>query len=57
VKAQIGELLVGMSEGALMRGHLTQGLFERFVPVRASDYDDIRTMLRPAEQAGLMVLR
>jgi hypothetical protein len=57
VKAQIGELLVGMCEGALMRGHLGQGLLERFVPVRDSGYDDIRAMLRPAEQAGLTVLR
>jgi hypothetical protein len=40
-----------------MRERLAEGLFERFVVVRDSDYDDIRQMLSFTEKAGLTVLR
>jgi phosphonate transport system substrate-binding protein len=57
IRAQISRLLIEMSGDANMRGHLAEGLFECFVAVSDTDYDDIRAMLRLAEQKGLTVLR
>jgi hypothetical protein len=36
---------------------LALGLVERWVPVGASDYDDIRRMLDACERAGFMEIR
>jgi phosphonate transport system substrate-binding protein len=57
LRAEISSLLVEMSTDPRMRERLAEGLFERFVAVRDSDYDDIRQMLSFTEKAGLTVLR
>jgi phosphonate transport system substrate-binding protein len=57
LKVDMSRLLVEMCRDADMDGRLAEGLFECFVPVRDSDYDDIRAMLRLAEQAGFTVLQ
>ncbi len=44
-------------EDPVMRERLALGLVERFVPVDASSYDDIRTMLAFCEAAGFMEIR
>jgi phosphonate transport system substrate-binding protein len=40
-----------------MRERLALGLVDRFVPVGAADYDDIRAMLDACETAGFMRIR
>ena len=40
-----------------LRPRLRAGLIERFVPVEASSYDDIRSMLDACERAGFLELR
>ena len=57
LRAQMSRLLCEMSGDPLIRERLAEGLFERFVAVRDSDYDDIRQMLRLTEEKGLTVLR
>ena len=57
MRAQIARLLVEMSEDPALRERLDEGLFERFVAVRDSDYDDIRAMLRLTAEMGMHVLR
>ena len=57
LRAEMRRLLVEMSGEPIMRERLSEGLFERFVAVRDSDYDDIRHMLKLTEEAGLTVLR
>ena len=39
------------------RAILDLGLVEKWVPMQASDYDDIRAMVRACEQAGFMTIR
>ena len=39
-----------------MRERLALGMVERFVPVDASSYDDIRRMLQACEAAGFMAI-
>jgi ABC-type phosphate/phosphonate transport system substrate-binding protein len=36
---------------------LDLGLVEKWVPIQASDYDDIRAMVDACEQAGFMTIR
>jgi hypothetical protein len=36
---------------------LDLGLVEKWVPMQASDYDDIRAMVDACEQAGFMTIR
>jgi phosphonate transport system substrate-binding protein len=57
MRAQMTRLLVEMSEDPVLRERLDEGLFERFVAVRDSDYDDIRAMLRLTAEMGMSVLR
>jgi phosphonate transport system substrate-binding protein len=57
LKADISRLLQNMSSDPAMRGQLAEGLFERFVAVSDSDYDDIREMSRLSESLGFTVLR
>jgi phosphonate transport system substrate-binding protein len=49
--------LVTMGDDPQVRARLAGGLVDRFVPVDAEDYDDIRRMLDATEAAGLSVLR
>ena len=46
-----------MHEDPAMRERLALGMVERFVPVDASSYDDIRMMLEACEAAGFMEVR
>jgi phosphonate transport system substrate-binding protein len=53
----IREVLVTMADDPRVRARLGQGLVERFVPVDASSYDDIRAMVHACEAAGFIELR
>ena len=53
----IREVLVTMADDPRVRARLGQGLVERFVPVDASSYDDIRAMGHACEAAGFIELR
>jgi phosphonate transport system substrate-binding protein len=57
LKAEIRRLLVEMAGDPAMRPRLAEGLFERFVAVSDSDYDDIREMSRLSEGLGFTNLR
>lgn len=50
-------VLVAMHEDPAMRAVLASGFIERFVAVGPRDYDDIRAMLRAAEDAHFLVVR
>ena len=54
---EIQEVLTTMHEDPAMRERLALGMVERFVPVDASSYDDIRTMRDACEAAGFMAIR
>jgi phosphonate transport system substrate-binding protein len=56
-KARLRELFLGMHADAEGRDVLAAGLIARFVPVRDSDYDPIRELVRRAEAAGFRELR
>lgn len=53
----VGQVLMELAEEPGAAEMLELGLVERFTPVEGSDYDDIRRMLRAAEQAGFMTVR
>jgi phosphonate transport system substrate-binding protein len=57
LRSRITEALVSLHEEPGMPERLARGLVERFVPVSADDYDDIRAMLKACEDAGFMTLR
>jgi phosphonate transport system substrate-binding protein len=57
LKSDLQAALLDMAHYPDGKSRLAGGLVERFVPVRDSDYDDIREMLRTAEQAGYLVVR
>lgn len=57
LKADISDALTRMAEDPQARDRLAAGLFERFAPVTDDTYDDIREMLRAAEDAGFTQLR
>jgi len=57
LKEAIRAALLAMHNDPLARARLAEGLFDRFVPVDDSTYDDIREMLGVAEAAGFTVLR
>ena len=57
VREAIRGVLVTMAEDAAVRERLARSLVERFVPVDASAYDDIRMMLDACEAAGFLELR
>ncbi len=56
MKRAIRAALLAMGDDPQARPGLSLGLFERFVPITDSDYDDIRAMLTAAEAAGFMVI-
>jgi phosphonate transport system substrate-binding protein len=56
LKLRMRKLLVAMWDDMEMRARLHEGLFERFVAVSDSDYDDIREMLRLTEETRVTVL-
>src|SRR5919106_190546 len=53
----IREVLVAMAEDSAVRERLSLALVERFVPVDAGSYDDIRKMVDACEAAGFLELR
>ena len=57
LREAIREVLVTMHGDRRLRLRLGAGLIERFVPVEASSYDDIRSMLDACERAGFLELR
>jgi len=57
LRAEIEHVLTTMHEDPLVRERLAFGLVERFVPVDASSYDDIRMMRDACEAAGFMQIR
>jgi phosphonate transport system substrate-binding protein len=57
VREAIRDVLVRMAEDSVVRERLARALVERFVPVDAGDYDDIRMMLDACEAAGFLELR
>ena len=56
-RREIREVLTTMHEDPAMRERLALGRVERFVPVDASSYDDIRMMRDACEAAGFMTIR
>jgi phosphonate transport system substrate-binding protein len=52
LKDQVRELLVGLEHDPTARPALDHGLIDRFTPVDAAAYDDIRAMLATIEDAG-----
>lgn len=57
LRARVRDLLLGLGDDPSARGFLDAGLIERFVAATASTYDDIREMVRAAEDAHFLVLR
>ncbi|MFQ5522208.1 MAG: PhnD/SsuA/transferrin family substrate-binding protein [Acidimicrobiia bacterium] len=53
----VTDVLAGFHETEAGRDVLKLGLVERFVPVGADDYDDIRRMLEACENEGFMEIR
>jgi phosphonate transport system substrate-binding protein len=56
VREAICRVLVMMAEDPAVRHRLALGLIERFVPVNAASYDDIRRMVDACEAAGFVDL-
>jgi phosphonate transport system substrate-binding protein len=57
VREAIRDALVTMAEDPEVRERLSVALVERFVPVDAGSYDDIRMMVDACEAAGFLELR
>lgn len=57
LREAIREVLVTMADDPAVRRRLSQGLVERFDPVDAGSYDDIRKMLDACEAAEFLELR
>jgi phosphonate transport system substrate-binding protein len=57
LREAIQDVLVTMGEDPALRERLGVGLIERFVPVDAASYDDIRMMVAACEEAGFLELR
>jgi phosphonate transport system substrate-binding protein len=57
LREAIRDVLVTMADDPGVRRRLAQGLVERFVPVDAGSYDDIRKMVDACEAAGFLELR
>jgi phosphonate transport system substrate-binding protein len=56
-RRDIQDALTTLHRDRAMRERLALGMVERFVPVDAASYDDIRGMLEACESAGFMELR
>jgi ABC-type phosphate/phosphonate transport system substrate-binding protein len=57
LREAIRHVLVTMADDLEVRRRLDVGMVDRFVPVDAEDYDDIRMMVDACEAAGFMELR
>lgn len=57
VREAIRDVLLTMAEDPAVRERLAVALVERFLPVDASSYDDIRRMVDACEAAGFLELR
>ena len=57
LKAAVKDVLLAMGDDPAARARLTPSFVERFVAVTDEDYEDVRTMLVAAEEAGFMTLR
>jgi phosphonate transport system substrate-binding protein len=57
LRAEIRAVLLAMGDDPSCREQLQLGLVDRFVPVGASSYDDIRMMVAACETAGFLELR
>jgi len=57
LRGAIREVLVALAEDTAVRERLSVALVERFVPVDAGSYDDIRKMVDACETAGFLELR
>jgi phosphonate transport system substrate-binding protein len=57
LREAIRDVLVTMAQDPGLRERLRAGLIERFVPVDAASYDDIRMMVEACETAGFLELR
>jgi phosphonate transport system substrate-binding protein len=57
VQEAIRDVLVTVAEDSAVRQRLSVALVERFVPVDAGSYDDIRMMVDVCEAAGFLELR
>jgi phosphonate transport system substrate-binding protein len=57
MRSEIQSVLTTLHQDPVVRARLALGLVERFVPVDASSYDDIRMMRDACEAAGFMQLR
>jgi phosphonate transport system substrate-binding protein len=57
LRDEIRAVIVSLHEEADVRERLARGLVERFVPVDAASYDDIRAMADACRAAGFMELR
>ncbi len=57
LREAIRDVLVTMAEDPALRARLADGLVERFVPVDARAYDDIRAMVDACEAARFIELR
>jgi len=55
VKAALRSILLRLGDDRAARSELGRGFIDRFVPVTDEDYDDIREMLRSAENAGFLM--
>lgn len=56
-RTTVREVLTGFHDDSQGRDILDLGLMERWVPVDAEDYDDIRRMLGACEEAGFLEIR
>ena len=57
LKAAVRDVLLTMGDDPAARTRLSPSFIERFVNVTDEDYEDVRTMLAAAEEAGFMTLK
>lgn len=57
LKANIKDVLLAMGDDPVAGARLAHGFVERFLPVTDENYEDVRTMLTAAEDAGFMTIR
>jgi ABC-type phosphate/phosphonate transport system substrate-binding protein len=53
----VAEVLIAFHSSERGRDLLDLGLVEKWVPIEASSYDDIRAMVDACEKAGFMTIR
>lgn len=57
IRDAVRDAFLAMGDDRAARPFLDRGIIERFVAVDASSYEDVRAMLRAAEEAHFLVLR